>query len=147
MTENSETVRFIRLRNGDDIVAFTIELPTTLVIRRPIGIQIESLFEVNKQIVTMYEWLTPSIADYETLSLDMSDVMFCLPVQVDFETRYLEMADILFDPENYMDRSKRKKKSKKEQRTERVGNQDGNNVVSFSDVLADLLAKKDKPVH
>lgn len=153
MSDTSEKVRFIRLRSGDDLVAFTIELPTSLVIRRPIGVAIETLMEINKQIVTMYEWLSPAIAEYETLTIDMNDVMFCLPVQVDFETRYLEMSDILFDPVNYEDRMTRKKNSRKKKRDEEVISSENitekkeSNVVSFADVLADMLSKKDKPVH
>ena len=141
MTDSTETIRFIRLKNGDDLVAYTIELPTSLVIRRPIGVAIESLFEVNKQIITMYEWCTPSIADYETLTLDMNDVMFCLPVQAEFETRYIEMSDVLFDPINYENRTERKAKKKKVQKEE------GNNVVSIVDALAGMIEKKDKPIH
>jgi len=153
MSDTSEKVRFIRLRSGDDLVAYTIELPTSLVIRRPIGVAIETLMEVNKQIVTMYEWLSPAIAEYETLTIDMNDVMFCLPVQVDFETRYLEMSDILFDPVNYEDRMTRKKNSRKKKKDEEVVSSENitekkeSNVVSFADVLADMLSKKDKPVH
>lgn len=151
MTNSTETVRFIRLRSGDDIVAFTIELPTSLVIRRPIGVAIETVIELNKQIVTMYEWLSPAIADYETLTIDMNDVLFCLPVQVEFETRYLEMSDILFDPVNYEDRMTRKKKGRKKKAEEVVSSENTSekesNVVSFAEVLADMLSKKDKPVH
>lgn len=151
MTNSTETVRFIRLRSGDDIVAFTIELPTSLVIRRPIGVAIETVIELNKQIVTMYEWLSPAIADYETLTIDINDVMFCLPVQVEFETRYLEMSDILFDPVNYEDRMTRKKKGRKKKAEEVVSSENTSekesNVVSFAEVLADMLSKKDKPVH
>jgi len=152
MTNSTETVRFIRLRSGDDLVAFTIELPTSLVIRRPIGVAVETLIEVNKQIVTMYEWLSPAIADYETLTIDMNDVLFCLPVQVEFETKYLEMSDILFDPVNYEDRMTRKKKGRKKKAEEVVSSENTmekkeSNVVSFAEVLADMLSKKDKPVH
>lgn len=150
MTDSTETVRFIRLRSGDDLVAYTIELPTSLVIRRPIGVAVETIIELNKQIVTMYEWLSPAIADYETLTINMDDVLFCLPVQVDFETKYLEMSDILFDPVNYEDRISRKKKGgKKKKETAEAGTEENkeSNVVSFADVLADMLSKKDKPVH
>ena len=150
MTDSTETVRFIRLRSGDDLVAYTIELPTSLVIRRPIGVAVETIIELNKQIVTMYEWLSPAIADYETLTINMDDVLFCLPVQVDFETKYLEMSDILFDPVNYEDRISRKKKGgKKKKETAEAGTEEKkeSNVVSFADVLADMLSKKDKPVH
>lgn len=140
----SEEIRFIRLRNGDDLVAYTTELPTSIVVRRPIGIQIETIIEMNKQIVTMYEWLSPSVAKYESITLNMEDVLLCLPVQDDFGERYVSMCDILFAPEAYEGRMKPKKKKKtlKEELQEK-----SNNVVSLFEAAAELLDKKDKPIH
>lgn len=143
--ENFTDIRFIRLRNGEDLVAYTIELPTSLVVKKPIGVEVETHLEMNRQILTMYEWLSPSVAKYDSLTLNMDDVLLCLPVQQEFGERYVSMCEILFEPENYEGRmapKKEKKKMSKEELQER-----SNNVVSLFEAVADLLEKKDKPVH
>lgn len=145
--ENFTDIRFIRLRNGEDLVAYTIELPTSLVVRKPIGIEVETHLEMNRQIVTMYEWLSPSIAKYETITLNMDDVLLCLPVQQEFGERYETMIEILFDSENYEGRMKPKKESKKKKMSKEELQERSNNVVSLFEAVADLLDKKDKPVH
>jgi len=144
--ENFTDIRFIRLRNGEDLVAYTIELPTSLVVRKPIGVEVETHLEMNRQILTMYEWLSPSVAKYDSLTLNMDDVLFCLPVQQEFGERYVSMCEILFEPENYEGRMAPKKEAKKKMSKEELQER-SNNVVSLFEAVADLLEKKDKPVH
>lgn len=148
--ESTEEVRFIRLRDGTDIVALTIELPTSLIIKHPVGLKTESSIDSNRNIVTIYEWMNPTIVKFETLTIDIRDVLFCLPVQSDFESYYFEVTSILFDPEMFSERKTRTaKKSKKAlaDTTRNLTPEESNNVISMVEAIANLIDKKDKPIH
>jgi hypothetical protein len=92
-----DTVRFIKLRNGENIVAHTEMHDDFMYLARPIQIQHDNVGDYEEQqILHIKEWVPPLIAKFDYLTVSMKDVLFVLEVQKNFLDNYIEVSEIFF---------------------------------------------------
>lgn len=130
----SEQIKFLKLRNGEDLVAYVQEEGKNYIVRRPVAIIIENIFEEAKQLLNIREWLPLTVVEGESTSLPKTEVISIMNVNEEFIEQYHEMCEMFFD-----NKPSFKKKTKRT-------SEDGN-VISIADALAGLIEKKDKPIH
>jgi hypothetical protein len=140
-------LRFVRLKNTfEDLVGYVMSKDGYLTIYQPLKVEIETLFNEGRQILSMQEYLPQSIIDIREINILSSDVMFIAPVKWDFYDQYKQVSDFFYG-NDYLIKEKTTKHGK--QKTKPKVNEENQqeqqeNVIS----LLDALAKKEKgPVH
>jgi hypothetical protein len=119
-----DTVRFIKLRNGENIVAHTEMHDDFMYLARPILMDFDNYGDFDEQqILRIKEWVPPLIAKFDYVTIDMKEVFFVLEVQDTFLQNYLEVSEIFF---SVIPKESQKKKVLQENADK--------TVVSFEDV-------------
>lgn len=126
-----DLIRYLRLRNGDELVAYVNELEDSYSLYRPMLLIIVNYFEDGKQMLNFREYLPPSIVNTQTVKLQKQDVVLCIETLDKFREQYVDMCSAFFDEEAPI-----KKKASRETKEEKV--------VSLLEALSE---KKGKPVH
>ncbi len=128
-------LKFVRLKNAyDDLVGYVTYGNDYLTIAMPLRVEIETIFEEGRQILSLQEYLPQSLVNIKAVDISMHDVMFSTPLKQEFYEQYEYCRDFFYDNE-----SKSLKKKKTEEVIEKA-----EKVVS---ILEAMQAKKDKPVH
>ena len=106
-----ENIRFIKFKNGENIIAFTKDdYDTHIEVTRPIALIFENYEEDDdQQLVKIKEWIPPLIAKFETVTVDKKDIFFILEVQDMFVEHYLELSKLFFEVTTKDEEEKRKK--------------------------------------
>ena len=134
---NSE-LRFVRLRGSfEDLVGYVTHYDEHIVIYRPLRVDIETLFEDNRQILSLQEYLPQAIIELQEIEVPVYDVVFTTPVKKDFVEQYEYIADFFYNIQN-------RGKSSVVKSKEEPMSDTAQKVVSILEALA---SKKDKPVH
>ena len=130
---NPENIRYIRLQNSDEVIAYVEETKTGYNCSRPVLLFVVNMFEDGKQLLNFREYLPPTIVDSQEIFFSKKDVVYIAPVRDAFMHEYIEMSNFFFE-ENLIVKTKKDKvdDSKKEK------------IVSIVEALMD---KKGKPVH
>lgn len=123
----SETnVRFIKLKNGENIVAHVEEKEDFISLERPIALVFDTFDQddEDQQIISIKEWVPPLIAKFVSVPVDRKDIFFILEVQASFIDHYLDVSNAFFTitPE--------------ENRATRLPGED--NVFSIEDILKNM---------
>lgn len=122
-----DNVRFIKFKNGENIIAHTKdEYDTHIEIARPIALIFENYGEDDdQQIVKIKEWLPPLIAKFDTVTIDKKEIFFILEVQSLFLEHYLEISDMFF---NILPKEEDKRRKAIKEQADKT-------VVSLEDIL------------
>jgi hypothetical protein len=133
-----DNLKFVRLRGScpDDIIGMVTYKEECIIIERPLRVEMETIFEEGRQIISMQEYLPQLIVELKEIEIPMHDVLFVTPVKKDFIEQYEYVSEFF-----YTDEETKKEKSKKKLE-ETSGKME--KVVS---ILEAMQAKKDKPVH
>ena len=133
-------LKFVRMRNSfEDLIGYVTYSDNYIYIDKPLRIEVETLFEEGRQILSLQEYLPQTVVEIKGIEIDMSEVMFVTPVKKEFFEQYEYVADFF-----YNNNSKVKKPSKKEVDSVEDVAEKVNKVVS----IIEAMAKKDKgPVH
>lgn len=139
MPENKE-LKFVRLKDHwQDIVGYVTYKDECILIESPLRIDIETLFDEGRQVLSMQEFLPQSVIELREIEIPTNEIMFVTPVRADFVEQYEFVSDFFYNNKHTMNEPKKKKKKTAELEAIKE------NVVSILDALA---TKKDKgPVH
>lgn len=134
-------LKFVRLRHiFEDLVGYVIYKEECILIEKPLRIDIETIFDEGRQILSLQEYLPQTVIGIQELELSFDEILFVTPVKEDFIEQYEYVADFFYNNTNKIkDPPSKKKKMKPGELLEKV-----ENVVSILDAMAN---KKDKPVH
>ena len=139
MPEQKE-LKFIRLKDHwQDIVGYVTYKDECILIETPLRIDIETLFDEGRQVLSMQEFLPQSVIELREIEIPTNDVMFVTPVRSDFVEQYEYVSDFFYNNKTTVKESKKRKRKSAD--IEEIKE----NVVSILDALA---SKKDKgPIH
>jgi hypothetical protein len=139
MTESKE-LKFVRLRSiPDDLIGYVTYKEECLVIEQPLRIEIDTMFDEGRQILSMQEYLPQSVIEIKEVEFYMEEVLFATPVRQEFIEQYEYVADFFYNNKSKLKEPVRKYTTSEEQISEKA-----EKVVS----ILDAMAKKDKgPVH
>lgn len=128
-------LKFVRLRNGDDVVGMCDEDTNSVTITNPMYVEVESIPEEGKQFILMREYLPQSIIASRDITFKKSQIMYITNVRKEFVSEYEKVSEYFYE-ENVKIRSSMKSKEELSEKSE--------NVLSILDALR---GKKDKPIH
>jgi hypothetical protein len=139
--KNYDNLKFVRLRGSypEDLIGMVTYKEECIVIQNPLRVEMETIFEEGRQIVSMQEYLPQMIVETKEVEIPMSDVLFVTPVRAEFFEQYDYVCEFFYTDE---EERKAKIKAKKDSVVETAGKME--KVVS---ILEAMQAKKDKPVH
>ena len=131
-------LKFVRLKNHfEDLIGYVTYHDEYLVIETPLRIEIDTIFDEGRQILSMQEYLPQSVIEIKEIEIPLSEVMFATPVRKDFYEQYEYVSDFFYNNQTTI-------KSTKKKRTKADVKDMQENVVS----IIEALAKKDKgPMH
>ena len=131
-------LKFVRLKNHfEDLIGYVTYHDEYLVIETPLRIEIDTIFDEGRQILSMQEYLPQSVIEIKEIEIPLSEVMFATPVRKDFYEQYEYVSDFFYNNQTTI-------KSTKKKRTKVDVKDMQENVVS----IIEALAKKDKgPMH
>ena len=137
MSEPKE-LKFVRLKSmPDDLIGYVTYKEDCLVIETPLRIEIETIFDEGRQILSMQEYLPQSVVEIKEIEIPMTEIMFVTPVRKEFYEQYEYVSDFFYNNQSTI-------KSPKKKRTKADVTNLEENVVS----IIEALAKKDKgPMH
>jgi hypothetical protein len=139
--KNYENLKFVRLRGScpDDIIGIVTYKEECILIERPLRVEMETILEEGRQIISMQEYLPQMIIELKEVEIPNRDVLFVTPVKKDFIEQYEYVSEFFYTDE---DEKKAKVKAHKDSLSETSKKME--KVVS---ILEAMQAKKDKPVH
>jgi len=132
----TEEIKFLKLRNGEDLVAKVTVDGDKLVLNRPVAIMIENIYEEGRQLLNVREWLPPTVVLSDTATILSSEVLATMEINPEFLEQYDEICEMFFDNKPVI-----KKKTKAKSLTS------DDKVVSILEALTGMNEKKDKPIH
>ena len=135
-------LKFLRLKNTcEDLVGYVTYHTDYLTIAMPLRIEIETIFEEGRQILSLQEYLPQSIVEIKQVDINLNDIMFCTPIKQEFYEQYEYCRDFFYENESKLKTPK--VVGRKAGDTEELS-ETAQKVVS---ILEALQSKKDKPVH
>ena len=131
-------LKFVRMKNTlDDIVGYVTYGTEYITINQPLRIDIETLFDEGRQILSMQEYLPQSLIEIKEVDINLNDVMFITPVRKDFYEQYEYVSEFFYNNQS-------KIKPPPSSITSEEISEKTQKVVSILEAMAN---KKDKPVH
>lgn len=137
MPEEKE-LKFVRLKTQfEDLIGYVTYKDECVIIETPLRIEIETIFDEGRQILSMQEYLPQSVVEIKEIEIPMTEIMFVTPVRKEFYEQYEYVSDFFYNNQaNFKEPKKKRTKTDVKHMDE--------NVVS----IIDAIAKKDKgPVH
>ena len=129
-------MKFVRLKNAyDDLVGYVTYGSGYLTIEMPLRVEIETIFEEGRQILSLQEYLPQSLVSIKSVDISMEDVMFSTALKQEFFEQYEYCRDFFYENET---------KSLKKKKIDEETTETAKKVVSIMEAMA---SKKDKPVH
>ena len=129
-------LKFVRLKNAyDDLVGYVTYGSGYLTIEMPLRVEIETIFEEGRQILSLQEYLPQSLVSIKSVDISMEDVMFSTALKQEFFEQYEYCRDFFYENET---------KSLKKKKIDEETTETAKKVVSIMEAMA---SKKDKPVH
>lgn len=134
-------LKFVRTRSTfDDIIGYVTYGTECITIDRPLKIEIETLFDEGRQVLSLQEYLPQSVIDLQEVEIKLDDIVFITPVRPEFYEQYEHVSEFFY---NNVAKIKSPNKKLTEEQTEEVIEKT-RKVVSILEAMA---SKKDKPVH
>ena len=129
-------LKFVRLKNAyDDLVGYVTYGSGYLTIEMPLRVEIETIFEEGRQILSLQEYLPQSLVSIKSVDISMEDVMFSTALKQEFFEQYEYCRDFFYENET---------KSLKKKKIDAETTETAKKIVSIMEAIA---TKKDKPVH
>jgi len=139
---NQKKLKFVRFRSiPDDIIGYVTHKDDCIVIEMPLRVDVETIFEENRQLLLMNEYLPQSILDIQEVEFYNDEVLLIAPVKQEFVEQYEYVADFF-----YSNKHKLSIPQKKESNSKNTAQMD-EKVEKVVSILEAMHAKKDKPVH
>ena len=134
-------LKFVRTRSTfDDLVGYVTYGTEFITIERPLRIEIETVFDEGRQILSLQEYLPQSIIDLQEVEIKLDDVVFVTPVKKEFYEQYNHVSEFFY---NNVAKIKNPNEELTDEQKEEVVEKT-RKVVSILEAMAN---KKDKPVH
>ena len=138
--KNKEDLRFIRLRySNEDLVGYVTYGEEYITIELPLRIDIETLFDESRQILSLQEYLPQAVIELQEIQIPMEEILFVTPVREEFYDQYDYVSDFF-----YNNNAKLKSMTKTKEDVNKEMMEKTQKVVS---ILEALQSKKDKPIH
>lgn len=126
-----DSVRLIKMKNGEDIIAFVEDHGEFLELTRPIQLLFQSIDEVDsEQVVSVREWLPPLIADTQSVTISKNDVLFVVEVKKNFKDHFTTISKMFFEYSEIVSNERDKKRLLQETADQ--------TVVSLEDILKNM---------
>jgi len=139
-TEKTE-LKFVRTRDTfDDLIGYVSYGTECITIERPLRIEIETLFDEGRQILSLQEYLPQSVIELQEVEIKLDDIIFITPVRQEFYEQYEHVSEFFYN--NVAKIRQNTPSMTKEEEQEVV--EKTQKVVSILEAMAN---KKDKPVH
>lgn len=138
-------LKFVRMKNTlDDIIGYVTYETEYITIERPLRIDIETLFDEGRQILSLQEYLPQSIIEIKEIDINLDDVMFITPVRKEFYEQYDYVSEFFYNNNGNIKPPASKITSEEiAEKSEKIAEKT-QKVVSILEAMAN---KKDKPVH
>jgi len=127
------------LNTCEDLVGYVTFNDGYLTIEMPLRINIETVFEEGRQVLSLQEYLPQSVIEIKEIDIDLDEVMFTTPVREDFYEQFEYVSDFFYNNKSKLKEPKITKPKQVEEVSETA-----RKVVSILEAMAN---KKDKPVH
>jgi hypothetical protein len=93
----ASSIRFIKLKQGEDMVAFFLgETETHITVRRPLAVRIENDFSSGRQLLEVREWLPPILTDVEEATINKADIMIITAVRESFVEEFVNVVNYFY---------------------------------------------------
>lgn len=134
-------LKFVRTRSTfDDLIGYVTYGNEFLTIERPLRIEVETIFDEGRQILSLQEYLPQSVIDLQEVEIKLDDVVFVTPVRKEFHEQYEQISEFFYN--NVAKIRSPNSEMSDEQKEEVI--EKTRKVVSILEAMAN---KKDKPVH
>jgi hypothetical protein len=134
-------LKFVRTRSTfDDIIGYVTYGTECVIIQKPLRIEIETLFDEGRQILSLQEYLPQSVIELQEVEIKLDDIVFVTPVRQEFYEQYEHVSEFFYN--NIAKIKQNSSKMTEEEKQEVV--EKTQKVVSILEAMAN---KKDKPVH
>jgi hypothetical protein len=92
-------VRFMRLVNGDDLIAeINEDKETSLIVAHPMRLLIDADLDVGKQTIYMHTWMPQGVTKGDVCSLNKKDIILSAELEADIEEYYRGMVfEVFYD--------------------------------------------------
>jgi hypothetical protein len=128
---NEDSIRLVKLKNGEDVIAFVEDHGEFLELTRPIQLLFESLDEIDsEQVVNVREWLPPLIADTESVMINKDNVLFVVEVKKTFSEHFMTVSRMFFEYSEVVNNERDRKRLLQETADQ--------TVVSLEDILKNM---------
>ena len=132
-------LKFVRLRSlPDDLIGYVSYKEECIVIELPLRIEIDTIFEEGRQILSLQEYLPQSVIELREIEIYNEEILFVTPVRQEFIEQYEHVSNFFYNNDHSI-KDPKKTKKEMEKRLEAT-----EKVVS---IIEALQAKKDKPIH
>jgi hypothetical protein len=139
---NQKKLKFVRFRSiPDDIIGYVTHKDDCIVIEMPLRVDVETIFEENRQLLLMNEYLPQSILDIQEVEFYNDEVLLIAPVKQEFVEQYEYVADFFYSNKHKLSVPQKKESNSKN------ATQMGEKVEKVVSILEAMANKKDKPVH
>jgi hypothetical protein len=141
MGKQEKNVKFIKLNNGEDLIAeIEDSSDTQFTFKNPMKIIVDTDLETSKQIIFLHPWLPSGVVPPTSIKLPSNVVFLITEVLDDVREYYINMVSEVEMSE--MIKKKQKRKKKKIVTSESL---ETDNVLDFSKLIDRI--KKNRPIH
>jgi hypothetical protein len=141
MDKQEKNVKFIKLNNGEDLIAEIEDSnDTQFMFKNPMKIIVDTDLETSKQIIFLHPWLPSGVVPPTSIKLPSNVVFLITEVLDDVREYYINMVSEVEMSE--MIKKKQKRKKKKIVTSESL---ETDNVLDFSESIDRI--KKNRPIH
>ena len=141
MDKQKRNVKFIKLNNGEDLIAEIEDSnESQFVFKNPMKIIVDTDLETSKQIIFLHPWLPSGVVQVNSINLPSNVIFLTTEVLDDVREYYINMVSEVEMSEMIKKKQKRKKK--------KIGTSESletDNVLDFSKLIDRI--KKNRPIH
>lgn len=130
-------VQYIRLRNGDDIIASVEDIGNFLVLTNPMRVFIETILEEARQTVILDEYLPQKMIEIKSVQVPKEDVMFNTALSKSFLQDYETISKACYDPEPELPK-------KKKEFSDSAGEANEDKIISLLETIEAMKSKRGK---
>ncbi len=141
MGKQEKNVKFIKLNNGEDLIAEiedSNEMQFTF--KNPMKIIVDTDLETSKQIIFLHPWLPSGVVPPTSIKLPSNVVFLVTEVLDDVREYYINMV-----VEVEMSETIKKKQKRKKKKIVTSESLETDNVLDFSELIDRI--KKNRPIH
>ena len=96
MNYEVESMRFIKLKNGDNLVAYTEEADGMVTMTRPLCVLIENDLDEGKQYINVREWIPPMLVKDDCATIPRDEILLVMDVVDSFKDEFIELSKFFY---------------------------------------------------